>query len=44
MNEVAKEQKIDFIINTGDNYYDNQEEEDRGLNDKAWDEHWVSIY
>ena len=43
MNEVAKEQKIDFIINTGDNYYDNQEE-DRGLNDKAWDEHWVSIY
>ena len=42
MNEISKETKIDFIINTGDNFYDPLGSNE--VTEKSWDDHWTNVY
>ena len=36
MEEIASQQKINFIINTGDNFEDQ--------NEQSWDSNWKNVY
>ena len=42
MNDVARGEKMDFVISTGDNFYDPHPKTQ--LNDETWEEHWTNVY
>ena len=42
MEEVAAKEKVDFILNTGDNFYDPSE--DSALEASGWERKWAQIY
>ena len=42
MEEIAKQEKIDFILNTGANFY--QPREGEQFDDHVWNTYWGNIY
>ena len=42
MNEIASQEKISFIIGTGDNFYN--PDGVTSVNDNNWNTHWADIY
>lgn len=42
MEEIAASEGINFILNTGDNFYSPNGV--KSVNDKSWDTHWANIY
>lgn len=42
MEQIASSEHIDFIMGTGDNFYNPNGVS--GLNDKNWDTHWANVY
>jgi tartrate-resistant acid phosphatase type 5 len=42
LNEIASEEKMDFVISTGDNFYDRDPKTQ--LNDETWESHWANVY